>query len=411
MKGEIITIGDELLIGQTINTNAAWLGGELARIGVRVIHSSCISDQEEAIINSLNQARHRADVIILTGGLGPTKDDITKHTLCSYFKTKLVLHEPSLERIKSYFKQRGLPFLESNMLQAMVPEACQVLENKLGTANGMLFHIGDGAICVSLPGVPYEMKFLMETYVFGEISKKFNLPKVIHRTILTQGVGESFLAETIKDWEDDIRNKGVDLAYLPSPGAVKLRLSGYNSEAERRINESVDELKKLIGEYIYGEGNVSLVEVVIELLRNSNLTVSTAESCTGGLIAQRITEVSGSSETFRGGIVAYQEDVKVRELGVLQTTIDNCGVVSEEVAIEMAKNCRRIFATDYAIATTGWAGPNGGDEKNGVGTIFLALSCEKFEKSIKLNLGKTRSRNREIATLHALMMVFRDLSS
>ncbi|MFM7769552.1 MAG: CinA family nicotinamide mononucleotide deamidase-related protein, partial [Bacteroidota bacterium] len=299
MKGEIITIGDELLIGQTINTNAAWLGGELARIGVRVIHSSCISDEEEAIINSLNQARHRADVIILTGGLGPTKDDITKHTLCSYFKTKLVLHEPSLERIKSYFKQRGLPFLESNMLQAMVPEACQVLENKLGTANGMLFQIGGGAICVSLPGVPYEMKFLMETYVFGEISKKFNLPKVIHRTILTQGVGESFLAETIKDWEVDIRNKGVDLAYLPSPGAVKLRLSGYNSEAERRINESVADLKKLIGEYIYGEGNVSLVEVVIELLRNSNLTVSTAESCTGGLIAQRITKVSGSSETFR----------------------------------------------------------------------------------------------------------------
>ena len=410
MKAEIITIGDELLIGQTINTNAAWLGSELAKIGVRVSNSSCISDKELAILDALRTAQERSDIVILTGGLGPTKDDITKHTLCKYFRTELVLHEATLNRVKAFFDQRKLPFLETNKQQAMVPASCLVLENLVGTANGMLFQMANGGICVSLPGVPYEMKFLMETYVFGEIKQRFELPTIIHRTILTQGVGESFLAETIRDWEDEIRNQGIELAYLPSPGSVKLRLSCYSTDAQKIVDEAVVSLKSMIGEFIYGEGNVSLVEVVVGLLRNFKKSISTAESCTGGMLAQKITEVSGSSEVFEGGVVAYQNKVKERELGVTPTMIAEHGVVSEETAMAMAKGCREKFGTDLALATTGWAGPTGGDEKHGVGTIFIALSSEKGEVAQQLSLGKNRDRNRDMATLYALMMTFKHLS-
>ncbi|MFM2194461.1 MAG: hypothetical protein RL092_61 [Bacteroidota bacterium] len=410
MKAEIITIGDELLIGQTINTNAAWLGSELAKIGVRVSHASCISDKEKAILDALQTAQERSEIVIITGGLGPTKDDITKHTLCKYFRTELVLHEASLNRVKAFFDQRKLPFLETNKQQAMVPASCLVLENLVGTANGMLFQMANGGICVSLPGVPYEMKFLMETYVFGEIKQRFELPTIIHRTILTQGVGESFLAETIRDWEDEIRNQGVELAYLPSPGSVKLRLSCYSEEAQQIVDEAVVNLKSLIGEYIYGEGNVSLVEVVVNVLKSRKKTISTAESCTGGLLAQKLTEVSGSSEVFEGGIVAYQNKVKEKELNVSSAVISEFGVVSEETAMAMAKGCREKFGTDLALATTGWAGPTGGDEKHGVGTIFIALSSEKGEVAQQLSLGKNRDRNRDMATLYALMMTFKHLS-
>ena len=410
MKAEIITIGDELLIGQTINTNAAWLGSELAKIGVRVSHASCISDKERAILDALQTAQERSEIVIITGGLGPTKDDITKHTLCKYFRTELVLHEASLNRVKAFFDQRKLPFLETNKQQAMVPASCLVLENLVGTANGMLFQMANGGICVSLPGVPYEMKFLMETYVFGEIKQRFELPTIIHRTILTQGVGESFLAETIRDWEDEIRNQGVELAYLPSPGSVKLRLSCYSEEAQQIVDEAVVNLKSLIGEYIYGEGNVSLVEVVVNVLKSRKKTISTAESCTGGLLAQKLTEVSGSSEVFEGGIVAYQNKVKEMELNVSSAVISEFGVVSEETAMAMAKGCREKFGTDLALATTGWAGPTGGDEKHGVGTIFIALSSEKGEVAQQLSLGKNRDRNRDMATLYALMMTFKHLS-
>ncbi len=410
MKAEIITIGDELLIGQTINTNAAWLGSELAKIGVRVSHASCISDKEKAILDALQTAQERSEIVIITGGLGPTKDDITKHTLCKYFRTELVLHEASLNRVKAFFDQRKLPFLETNKQQAMVPASCLVLENLVGTANGMLFQMANGGICVSLPGVPYEMKFLMETYVFGEIKQRFELPTIVHRTILTQGVGESFLAETIRDWEDEIRNQGVELAYLPSPGSVKLRLSCYSEEAQQIVDEAVVNLKSLIGEYIYGEGNVSLVEVVVNALKSRKKTISTAESCTGGLLAQKLTEVSGSSEVFEGGIVAYQNKVKEKELNVSSAVISEFGVVSEETAMAMAKGCREKFGTDLALATTGWAGPTGGDEKHGVGTIFIALSSEKGEVAQQLSLGKNRDRNRDMATLYALMMTFKHLS-
>lgn len=411
MQAEIITIGDELLIGQTINTNAAWLGAELAKIGVRVSNASCISDKEAAIIESIDRAQVRADVIILTGGLGPTKDDITKHTLCRYFNTRLVLHEPSLVRVKDFFEQRKLPFLEVNRQQALVPESCVVLENKVGTANGMLFQLPNGGICVSLPGVPFEMKFLMENYVFNEIKNRFNLPKIVHRTILTQGVGESFLAETIRDWEDGVRSKGVELAYLPSPGAVKLRLSSYTTESEQIVSKAVSDLKALIGEHIYGEGSVSLAEVVVEKLNELKKSISTAESCTGGMLAQKITEIGGSSAVFAGSIVAYLNQAKVDVLNVPNDIIDLHGAVSEETAVAMASACRERFGTHLALATTGWAGPSGGDEKHGVGTIFIALSSEAGVVSQKLSLGKNRERNREMTCLFALMMVFKHLST
>ena len=246
--------------------------------------------------------------------------------------------------------------------------------------------------------------------MFDEIRQRFKLPTIVHRTILTQGVGESFLAETVRDWEDEIRKRGIELAYLPSPGSVKLRLSCYDADAHQIVDEAVDNLKSLIGEFIYGEGNVSLVDVVVGLLISTKKSISTAESCTGGLLAQKITEVAGSSEVFEGGIIAYQNSVKEKELGVAPSIIAEFGVVSEETAMAMAKGCREKFGTDLALATTGWAGPTGGDERHGVGTIFIALSSEKGEIVQKLSLGKNRERNRDMTVLYALMMTFKHLS-
>ena len=412
MKAIIINIGDELLIGQTINTNAAWMGQYLNSFGMEVESSHCISDKGPVIFKEIDEALKKAEVVVVTGGLGPTKDDITKHTLCELFQTELVMHEPSYLRVKAFFESRGLPFLKVNEQQALVPASCTVLENMVGTANGMLFE-RDGHICVSLPGVPFEMQYLMEHEVVPRIQQKFELPKIVHRTILTQGVGESFIADLLTDWENSLAVEDIRLAYLPSPGMVKLRMSIYGGAEESVLKERIQrkeaELHAIIGEYIFGYEKETLQSVLVHHLKTKGKTVSFAESCTGGMMAQKITDLSGASEVFQSGWVVYHESSKAKELGVDENVISNFGVVSEEVAAALAEGARVKSGSDFALSSTGWAGPEGGDEKHGVGTIFVALSSEKGTIVKKLKFGKNRTRNREMATDAAFMLLIKEI--
>jgi nicotinamide-nucleotide amidase len=412
MKAIIINIGDELLIGQTINTNAAWMGQYLNSFGMEVESSHCISDKGPVIFQEIDQALRKAEVVVVTGGLGPTKDDITKHTLCELFQTELVMHEPSYLRVKAFFESRGLPFLKVNEHQALVPESCTVLENMVGTANGMLFE-RDGHICVSLPGVPFEMQYLMEHEVVPRIQQKFELPKIVHRTVLTQGVGESFIADLLTDWENSLAVEDIRLAYLPSPGMVKLRMSIYGGAEESVLRERIQrkeaELHAIIGEYIFGYEKETLQSVLVQHLKEKGNSVSFAESCTGGMMAQKFTDVSGASEVFQSGWVVYHESSKRKELGVYESLISEFGVVSEEVAAALAEGARLKSGSDFALSSTGWAGPDGGDEKHGVGTIFVALSSEKGTIVKKLKFGKNRTRNREMATDAAFMLLIKEI--
>lgn len=412
MKAIIINIGDELLIGQTINTNAAWLGQYLNSFGIAVDSTQCISDKRAIIFNEIDKALKIAEVVVVTGGLGPTKDDITKHTLCQLFQTELVVHEPSLLRVKAFFESRGLPFLKTNEQQALVPEACVVLENMVGTANGMWFE-RDGHVCISLPGVPYEMKYLMENEVVPRIQQKYELPNIVHRTILTQGVGESFIADILIDWENSLAAENIHLAYLPSPGLVKLRMSIYGGAEEsvliERIRRKEVELEGLIGEYIFGYEKDTLQSVLVEQLKHNQKTVSFAESCTGGMMAQKLTDVPGASFVFQSGWVVYHEKSKISELGVDSTLLSNFGAVSEEVAAAMAICARQKSGSDFALSSTGWAGPEGGDEIHGVGTIFVALSTDKTTIVKKLKFGKNRTRNREMASDAAFMLLIKEI--
>jgi nicotinamide-nucleotide amidase len=412
MKAIIINIGDELLIGQTINTNAAWMGQYLNSFGIEVESSLCISDKGPVIYSEIDNALKKAEVVVVTGGLGPTKDDITKHTMCELFQTELVMHEPSYLRVKAFFESRGLPFLKVNEQQALVPASCTVLENMVGTANGMLFE-RDGHVCVSLPGVPFEMKYLMEHEVVPRIQRKFELPKIIHRTILTQGVGESFLANQLTEWENSLAEEDIHLAYLPSPGMVKLRMSIYGGAEETVLRERIQrkeaELHALVGELIFGYEKDTLQSVLVEKLHRAGKTVSFAESCTGGMMAQKVTDVSGASQVFHSGWVVYHAKSKSKELGVDSEIIAKYGEISGEVATAMADCARLKSGSDFALSSTGWAGPDGGDEIHGVGTIFVALSAEKGTIVKELKFGKNRMRNREMASDAAFMLLIKEI--
>jgi nicotinamide-nucleotide amidase len=412
MKAIIINIGDELLIGQTINTNAAWMGQYLNSFGIEVESSHCISDKRAVIFSEIDKALNKAEVVVVTGGLGPTKDDITKHTLCELFQTELVMHEPSFLRVKAFFESRGLSFLKVNEQQALVPEACTVLENMVGTANGMWFE-RDGHVCVSLPGVPFEMKYLMEHEVVPRIQQKFELPKIVHRTILTQGVGESFLADQLTEWENSLAAEDIHLAYLPSPGMVKLRMSIYGGAEESVLNERIRrkevELLEIIGDFVFGYEKETLQSVLVERLRSGGKTVSFAESCTGGMMAQKVTDVSGASQVFQSGWVVYHAESKSKELGVDPEIISKHGEISGEVATAMADCARLKSGSDFALSSTGWAGPDGGDEIHGVGTIFVALSTGKGTIVKELKFGKNRTRNREMASDAAFMLLIKEI--
>lgn len=407
---EIISIGDELLIGQTVNTNAAWMGQLLNANGIKVVRASSIADQQEAIVEAITEASKRVSLILITGGLGPTKDDITKKTLCDFFGSQLIIDQASLDRITEFFERRGLPMLEVNRQQALVPDNCLVLHNLKGTANGMWFD-KDGVVVVSMPGVPYEMEYLMTEEVLPRVAQRFQLPSIIHRTVLTAGVGESFLADKIKDWEDSLASEQIQLAYLPSPGMVKLRMSSYGKGSEEeqrtRIAKKEKELLNIIGSFVFGFEKDTMSSVVAKLLRESGQTLSGAESCTGGMIAHLITSEQGSSEFYRGSVVSYSVDSKQRVLGLSERLLEENTVYSEAVAIEMAELARKKFNTDYAFATTGVAGPVDVDGVK-VGTIWVAIAGPKGPKCQVLRLGNNRDRNILMASNAALNLIRKD---
>jgi len=412
MLAEIITIGDEILIGQITDTNSAWLGQELSQLGIRVIHRASVSDNKAHIMRALHDASERAQLVIITGGLGPTKDDVTKHTLAEFFGCSLVLNERVLQRVTDIFTMRKLPMLESNQQQAMVPEACDVLFNRSGTAPGMWFN-GEHTVYVSLPGVPFEMKTIFTEEVIPKIKDRFKLPAIFHHTIQTVGIGESFLARKIEAWENSLPSN-IQLAYLPSVGAVRLRLSAYGDDVaslRHEVLDYTDRLKKLAGDYIYREGEISLPEAIGQQLREKRLTVSTAESCTGGYLAHLITSVPGSSAYFQGSVLAYANTVKINELGVSSYTLEQQGAVSEATVIQMAEGIRKKLGTDYALATSGIAGPDGGTPDKPVGTVWIAVAGPQRTRACLFRMGDNRERTIQRTALSALDMLRRTFNN
>ncbi|MFC6997554.1 competence/damage-inducible protein A [Rufibacter roseus] len=407
---EIITVGDELLYGQVIDTNSAWMGEELGKIGIRIKQITSISDQREAICEALSAAIERADVVLMTGGLGPTKDDLTKHTLAEYFKTELQLHQPSLDDVEAIFKRYNRPMLEVNRQQAFLPATCTPIRNVLGTAPGMLFQEQDTLIC-SMPGVPFEMKRMMTDTVLPLLQSHFQLPKIVHKVVQTIGIGESFLAEAIADWENNLP-PNLKLAYLPHLAGVRLRLTGVPTAEENLeplMQAQIEQLSLLIQPYIFAYGEVTLEEAIGQLLKKQNLTIATAESCTGGLVAHKLTSVPGSSAYFMGSVVAYSNDVKTAQLGVKSETLAQHGAVSEETVKQMAEGVRTLLKTDIGVATSGIAGPDGGTPEKPVGTIWIAYSDAHQTLARKINYNKTRLLNIEYTTLQVLNLIRQSL--
>lgn len=403
MRAKIVNIGDELLIGQTINTNASWMGEQLDLNGIKVLSSVAIADTKEAILEELELAAKKADIVLITGGLGPTKDDITKHTLCEYFDSKLILNEEVLGRLEEYFAARGKEMLQVNKDQALLPEKCEVLINMTGTASGMWFE-KDNVIYVSMPGVPYEMRYLMIHEVLPRLKEK-NKEHIYHYTVKTIGVGESYLAEEIKDWEDRLRAEGLKLAYLPSPGIVKLRISAFGKDEEvlkQRVHEYVAELEDAIPDYIFGYNKDQLSEIVGVKLLAKEKTLGVCESCTGGYLSHLLTSVSGSSAYYQGSMVTYSNELKMSVLGVSEASLDAHGAVSEQVVKEMVKGGLKAFNTDYAIAISGIAGPTGGTELKPVGTVCIAVGSAVEIRTFTFHFGKSRERNIHMSAITAL---------
>jgi nicotinamide-nucleotide amidase len=405
MKTELISIGDELLIGQTINTNVSWLGQQLSQRGADLVYSCVIRDDEADIIGALDSALERADLVIITGGLGPTKDDITKRVLTDYFDMHLAMNREVLERIEAYFKGRGRKMLDSNIRQALLPDRAKILPNDMGTASGMWFE-QNGKVVISLPGVPYEMKFILEHSGFDMIAKRFETPTTYYRTVLTQGLGESFLAERITDIESDLRAEGLKLAYLPSPGLVRLRISGNDTEEERaKVDAYCRRIWEILPECAFGMDNQSLSGIVGNLLVSSHTTVGTVESCTGGGLASEIVSVAGSSRYFQGSLVTYSNELKVRKAGVQHQTLLDYGAVSKETVEEMAVGGRDQLGVDYVLATSGIAGPDGGSEEKPVGTVWIAVAGPEGVVSRCFTFGNNRERIIRQSILSALNML------
>ena len=405
MIAEIVSIGDEILIGQIVNTNAVFIAKELNKIGIEVGQITSISDRKEHIESCLDDAQKRAQVIILTGGLGPTKDDLTKHTLCSYFDDVLVKNQIVLERIEEMFA-KYVPTLinDENRKQALLPSKAKVLNNLHGTASGMWFEVDDRVI-ISLPGVPFEMKALVSNEVIPALQKHYTRPYIIHKTLLTYGLGESVIAERIEHWENNLP-EDIKLAYLPNLGRVRLRLSGKGSDQallDQRIDAEIEKLYPLIGDIIMGfEEEASIEEQLQAQFIKTNNTLAIAESCTGGKIANRFTQIPGASAYFKGGIVAYATEVKVNLLGVSQSLIDTYSVVSAPVAEAMAVAARERFGATIGISTTGNAGPSKGDSDAELGTVYIALASQNGVVSYEFHLGRHRDRVVEKA-VHKVM--------
>ena len=412
MIAEIVSIGDEILIGQIVNTNAVFIAKELNKIGIEVGQITSISDRKEHIESCLDDAQKRAQVIILTGGLGPTKDDLTKHTLCSYFDDVLVKNQVVLDRIEEMFaKYVPTPINDENRKQALLPSKAKVLNNFFGTASGMWFEI-DNKVVISLPGVPFEMKALISNEVIPALQKHYTRPFIIHKTLLTYGLGESVIAERIELWENDLP-KDIKLAYLPNLGRVRLRLSGKGTDENllnNRIDAEIQKLYPLIGDIIMGfEEEASIEEQLQAQFIKTNNSLAIAESCTGGKIASRLTQIPGASSYFKGGMVAYATEVKVNLLGVSKGLIDNFSVVSAPVAEAMAVGVRERFGSTIGVSTTGNAGPSKGDSDADLGTVFIAVSSVSGVVSYELHLGKHRERVVEKAINKAMELLHKEV--
>jgi len=406
IRAEIITIGDEILFGQITDTNTQWIGAELTGIGIRPVRKTSVGDKKEDIISAFTEASQRVDVIIVTGGLGPTKDDITKHTFCEYFGSELKMNQDALALVTEFFAKRGRAMTELNIQQAALPDNCTYIPNLWGTAPGMWFE-KEGVVYVSLPGVPYEMKSLMQFEILPRLQARFVLNIIQHKIVKTIGIGESFLAEKIAAWEDALPDH-IKLAYLPHFGQVRLRLTGTGSDRELldlQLREQVDLLVPQIAEHVYGYDTDELESVIGALLLKRGATVGTAESCTGGFLAHRLTSLPGSSAYFEGSVVSYSNFLKMKLLGVQEITLNTCGAVSEETVREMAEGARRALNTTYAIATTGIAGPDGGTPEKPVGTVWIACATPTETVTQLLKLSNARNINIELTSTYALNLL------
>ncbi len=413
MNTEIINIGDELLIGQVVNTNASWMAEQMNSAGFRVSRIRIIADDHDEIVDALRDSVKSAGIVLITGGLGPTRDDITKNALCDFFDTKLIFNRKAYEFIEEFFKLRGYPVTDRNRAQAEIPENCIPIPNRNGTAVGMWFEresaVGSRqwVVYISMPGVPYEMKSMMTDWVIPRLKERFSVKAIFHKTIMIQGIGESFLSDILEEWETALP-PGITVAYLPQPGLVRLRLSGTgdNKESIRsRVLEETEKLKTLIADYIYGYDNEMLEEVVGRLLKKKGATVSTAESCTGGAVASLITRIPGSSAYFKGSVVAYSNDIKISELGVDPEILERKGAVSQEVVKAMAQGIQKRFSTDYAIATSGIAGPDGGSPEKPVGTTWIAVAFPGGVTAAHFLMGEDRERNIRKTAVQALSLL------
>lgn len=403
----IITIGDELLIGQVVDTNSAWMSQELNKIGIWVRHRAAVGDVWADIWNTLDEESKRSQIILITGGLGPTADDITKPLLCEYFGGKLVIDEGALANVKQIFEKiLQRPMIERNLQQAEVPDVCTVIPNKRGTAPGMWFE-KEGRVFISMPGVPHEMKGMMSNSVLPALQQHFKLPFIAHRTLLTAGIGESFLADHISSFETALPSS-IKLAYLPNYGMVRLRLTAWGDDPgamNGELQHQFDTLKQLVSEWMVIDEDLSLQEVVGRLLKERGRTLSTAESCTGGYIAHLLTTIPGSSNYFKGSVVSYSNEIKEKVLQVDADTLSSMGAVSEETVRQMIRGALPLLNTDYALATSGIMGPGGGTPEKPVGTIWIAVGNHQKINTQKFFFRFDRQRNIELAATNALNLL------
>ena len=412
MNATIITIGDEILIGQIVDTNSVSIAKHLNNIGITVAQKLSIGDTRSVIVESLSKAMTTTDIVIVTGGLGPTKDDITKHTLAQMFDSELEYNATEGEHIRALLERRGIPFTELNRGQAMLPKCCTVLHNAHGTAPGMWFDTPRGGALISLPGVPFEMEHLMEDEVVPRLKRRYSLSSIVHSTLITRGIPESLLAERIEGWEDALP-EWLHLAYLPAPNVVRLRLSAYEVErevAECEIARQFELLRTIIGDNIVGFEGATVEQHIHRILTERGKTLAIAESCTGGAIASKFTAMAGASTYLLGGVVAYSNDIKRNILGVDPVSLECFGAVSEVVALEMAEGVRRITGSDYAIATTGIAGPTGGSKHKPVGTVWMAVATPEGSRATMRNSGTDRGQIISRASAYAIEMLYEELT-
>lgn len=391
INAEVITIGDEILYGQITDTNSQWISAELDKIGVRTIRKTSIGDEKQEIIDILTEAQKRADILIFTGGLGPTKDDITKKTIAEFFNDTLEINQDALENVREIFESRGFELTEINRQQAFIPTKATYLNNAVGTAPGMWFE-ENGKVVISMPGVPFEMKYLMENEVLPRLRKHFKTPFILHKVIRTVGIGESFLASKIEFWEDALPPH-IKLAYLPSLGQVKLRLTGFGDDKEKLkadIEAEAEKVYPTLGKNLFSKDNEELELVLADLLLKEEATLATAESCTGGYLAHTITANAGSSAYYLGSVISYANEAKMNLLGVKKETLETHGAVSEQTVIQMAEGARKALNSTYALATSGIAGPGGGSLEKPVGTIWIA--CAGPEKTVAKKILSTKTR-------------------